>query len=190
MSIQALFITANTELLQSIQQIKADQWDLILPSGASFKPTTLQQAVRYHTYDDAWVPDILAGKTIEAVGDQYDYLLTGEDVAADYARFNLQAREAVSKFAALADMVHLSYGDFTAREYLQHIVSFRAFRCYDIAKIIGINTTMNERFVAALLAEYSPVIESYRQMGVFPPALEVSDHASPQVKLLAMVGRS
>jgi hypothetical protein len=48
---------------------------------------------------------------------------------------------------------------------------------------------MADDFVQALMAEYEPVIEGYRQMGVFPAAIEVSNDASPQAKLLAMVGR-
>jgi hypothetical protein len=86
-------------------------------------------------------------------------------------------------------MVHLAYGDFPAREYLQHNVSVRAFWSYDIARLIGADTTMSDDFVQALMDEFSPVIEVYRQMGLFPPAIEVAIDASPQTKLLAMVGR-
>ena len=49
---------------------------------------------------------------------------------------------------------------------------------------------MDEAFVQALIKEFSPVVDSYRQMGVFPPALPAVENADPQTKLLAMVGRS
>jgi len=48
---------------------------------------------------------------------------------------------------------------------------------------------MADDFVQALMDEFSSVVEGYRQRGLFPPAIEVSDDASPQTKLLAMVGR-
>ncbi len=190
MTIQELFITSNRELQKSIKRITDDQWDIPMPPGMSRKPGTLKDAVRYHTYDDAWVPDVLAGKTKEEVGDTYEPLLSADDdIRENYDKYNQRAVDAVSGFEDLGRTTHLSYGDFPARDYLQHIISFRAFRSYDIAKLIGADTTMDPAFVQALLDEFSPVIEGYRQMGVFPPALQVADDASPQAKLLAMVGR-
>lgn len=190
MTIQELFIASNQELRKVIDQIADDQWDLAMPAGTSMNSTNLRDAVRYHTYDDAWVPDVLAGKTAEEVGDIYESLRTNENVKANYDHYNEIAINAVQDFSDLSRITHLSYGDFTARDYLQHIVSFRAFRSYDIAKLIGVDTTMPDDFVDALLEEFTPVIEGYRQMGVFPPAIEVPDDASPQTKLLAMVGRN
>lgn len=189
MTIQELFVTSNRALQKTINQIRDDQWDLDLPPGTSTKHTTLIDAVRYHTYDDAWVPDVLSGKTKQEVGDVYESLLTNNDVKATYDRYNDRAIDTVSHFNNLDMVTHLSYGDFPAREYLQHIISFRAFRSYDIAKLIGADTAMADDFVDALLNEFAPVIEGYRKMGVFPPAIEVPDNASSQTKLLAMVGR-
>lgn len=191
MTIQELFITSNQALQKVVAQITGDQWSLDMPKGTSSKATTLGPAVRYHTYDDAWVPDVLAGKTKAEVGDVYEPLLTEGDIQANYGKYNQRAIDAVRGLSDsdLARTAHLSYGDFPAREYLQHIISFRAFRVYDIAKLIGADTTMEPGFVQALLDEFSPVIEGYRQMGVFPPAIEVASDASPQTKLLAMVGR-
>lgn len=190
MTIQELFVTSNQALRKTVDQISEDQWELAMPPGASGKPTNLRDAVRYHTYDDAWVPDVLAGKTTTEVGDVYKPILQNDNIIATFDRYNERAIEAVRNFTELDRITHLSYGDFPARDYLQHIISFRAFRSYDIAKLIGADTIMDPEFVQALLDEFSPVIEGYRQMGVFPAALEVPKDASPQTKLLAMVGRS
>lgn len=190
MTVQELFIMSNEALQKVVSQITDDQWALDMPKGSSRKPTTLKEAVQYHTYDDAWVPDVLAGKTKEEVGDAYEFLLSADDVQKNYDEYNQRANAAVRDCNDLDRVVHLSYGDFPIREYLQHIISFRAFRVYDIAKLIGADTTMDDDFVQALSDEFSPVIEGYRQMGVFPPAIDVADDASPQVKLLAMVGRA
>jgi hypothetical protein len=189
MTIQELFITSNQALQKVVAQIIDDQWELAMPPGSSRQPMTLGEAIRYHTYDDAWVPDVLAGKTKEAVGDVYESLRTTGDIQANFNQYNQAAIAAVRGFEELDRTVHLSYGDFSARDYLQHIISFRAFRAYDIAKLIGADTTMAPDFVQALMDEFSPVIESYRQMGVFSPAIAVADDASPQAKLLAMVGK-
>jgi uncharacterized protein (TIGR03086 family) len=190
MTIQALFIMSNEALLKSILQVTDDQYGLPMPEGMSPKPTTLGEAIRRHTYDDAWVPNVLAGKTKEEVGTAYEALLMNDDVQANYSKYNQQAIDAVRDFTDLAKVVHLSYGDFPAGQYLQHIIVFRAFRSYDIAKLIGVDTAMAPDFVQALSDEFSPAIDGYRQMGVFPPALPVADDADPQTKLLAMVGRA
>ncbi len=190
MSIQELFIRSNQELKKVIDQIRDDQWETTMPAGLTSKPATLRQSVNYHTYDDAWVPDVLAGKTKEDVGDRYESLLTATDTLGEYAKYNAVAIEAVRNFNDLDTTTHLSYGDFPARDYLQHIISFRSFRIYDIAKLIGADTHMADDLVQALWDEFSPVIEDYRQMGIFPAALEVPESADLQTKLLALVGRS
>ena len=63
--------------------------------------------------------------------------------------------------------MHLSYGDYPAREYLKHITSFRGLRVYDIAKFIGADTTMPDDLVQGLWDEIAPDAEQWRQMGVF-----------------------
>jgi uncharacterized protein (TIGR03086 family) len=189
MTVQELFIMSNQALQKVISQITDDKWDMEMPVGLSSKPSTLEEAVRYHMYDDAWVPDVLAGKTKEEVGDAYESLLSNDFALDTYNEYNERANEAVRQLTDLDRMTHLSYGEFPARDYLQHILTFRAFRSYDIAKMIGADTTMSDELVQGLTEELTPVVEGYRQMGVFPPAREVTADASPQEKLLALVGR-
>lgn len=189
MTIQELFVRSNQELKKVIDQITEDKWEIMLPAGITSKPATLRSAVNYHTYDDAWVRDVLAGKTKDEVGDKYDHLLTAADTVIQYDKYNSLAVSAVQHFSDLDKMVHLSYGDFSAHDYLQHIISFRGFRAHDIAKLIGSDTKMPDDLVQGLWDEFTPVIEGYRQMGIFPAAIPVSESADLQTKLLALVGR-
>ena len=189
MTIQELFIRSNEELKKVVNQITERQWDLDVPAGMTRNPAKLRQTINYHAYDDAWVPDVLAGKTKEQVGEVFEPLLSSTDTLANYNKYNTVAIDAVRDFKNLEMTTHLSYGDFPARDYLQHIISFRGFRCYDIAKMIGIDTKMADDLVQALWDEFSPVAETYQRMGVFPKSIEVSDSADLQTKLLALVGR-
>lgn len=191
MTIQELFIRSNEELKKVIDQITDQQWDIVMPAGITSKPATLHESVNYHSYDDAWVPDVLDGKTKAEVGDKYEPILSTEvaETLRTYAQYNAIAIEKVRDYKDLDKIVHLSYGDFSAHDYLQHIVSFRAFRIYDISKLIGVDATMPDDLVQGLWDEFTPVIEGYRQMGVFPPALEVPESADLQTKLLGLVGR-
>ncbi|SRR5258708_9432235 len=191
MTIQELFIMSNEAEQKVVAQIADNQWNLTMPEKITREPMTLLEVVRYHIWDDAWIPDVLAGKTKEEVGDVHEHLLklTTKELQTNFRAYNQRAIAAVRDLSDLGRTVHLSYGDFPAREYLQHNISVRAFWSYDIAKLIGANTTMADNFVQALIDEFSPVVAGYRQRDLFPSAIEVANSASPQIKLLAMVGR-
>jgi hypothetical protein len=191
MTIKELFITSNETEQRIVEQIASDQWKLMMPEKITRSPMSILKVVRYHVWDSAWIPDGLAGKTIAEVGDKYEHLLklTSNELKSNFAQYNQRAIDAVRGLTDLDRTVHLTYGDYPAREYLQHNVSIRPFWSYDIAKLIGADFTMADDFAQALAEEFSPVVESYRKMGHFPPATEVPSNASPQTKLLAMVGR-
>lgn len=189
MTIQQLFVRANQELKRVIDQIGEEQWELNMPPGVTSKPSNLRNAVNYHIYDDAWVPDVLDGKTKEQVGDRYEPLRASENTLDDYATYNQRAIDEVTGFAELDRVTHLSYGDFPARDYLQHITLFRALRVYDIAKLIDVDTTLADDFVQGLWDEYSPVANDYRQFGILPPALPEPEGADVQTKFLCLAGR-
>ena len=52
---------------------------MAVPTGMTRQPATLRETINYHAYDTAWVPDTLAGKTIEEVGSTYDGDLLGDE---------------------------------------------------------------------------------------------------------------
>lgn len=189
MTIQELFVRSNEELRQVILQIRDTDLELPMPEGSSSQPTTLGESVAYHAYDDAWIPDVLAGKTKEEVGDKFDYLLNSERIKGDYVHFCQVAIDVVGDFTDLDRIVHLSYGDFSAREYLQHITAFRAFRIFDIAKLIGVKLDIAEDYLQALYNEMEPLMDGFRSSGVFGPALDAPEDADVQTKLLAMAGK-
>jgi len=53
-------------------------------SGHRATALTLRDVVARHAYDEAWVPDLLAGKTPEQVGETWSGDLIGDDVIASY----------------------------------------------------------------------------------------------------------
>lgn len=186
-----VFILADEALKNVVDQIRDDQWDSRVPDDMSPRRPgmTLRRIINYHAYDDAWVPDVLAGKTIEEDGGKYDGDLLGDHPKLNFASIVETAVMTVRGFDDLDRTVHLSYGDFTAREYLKHITSFRGLRVYDIAKFIGADTTMPDDLVQGLWGEIAPEAEQWRQMGVFGAAVEVLETAPLQDRLLGLTGR-
>jgi uncharacterized protein (TIGR03086 family) len=185
-----VFILADQSLKDVVDQIRDDQWDTAVPADMTRKPgTTLRETINYHAYDDAWVPDVLAGRTIEEVGDKYAGDLLGDHPKLNFAAIVETAVLAVRGFDDLDRMVHLTYGDFSARDYLRHITSFRGLRVHDIAKFIGAGTTMPPDLVQGLWDEIAPEAEAWRAMGVFGPAVDVPEDAPLQDRLLGLTGR-
>ena len=185
-----VFILADEALRSVVDQIRDDQWEQRVPDDMTRKPgTTLRQTINYHAYDDAWVPDVLAGRTIAEVGDKYDGDLLGDHPKLTFASIVETAVLTVRAFDDLDRIVHLSYGDYPAREYLKHITSFRGLRAYDIARFIGADTTLPDDLVRGLWDEIAPDAEQWRQMGVFGPAITVPETAPLQDRLLGLTGR-
>ena len=123
------------------------------------------------------------------VGSTYDGDLLGDDPKGGYRRYSERAIAAALQLQDPEKVVHLSYGDFPAREYFKHITSFRGFRAYDIARWIGIDTSLPPALVKGLWDEILPEIDVWRQIGVFGPPVPVPDNAPLQDRLLGMVGR-
>ncbi len=189
-----VFLLADRALNEVVAQIAEDQWSMQLP--ASFRTRridhtpTLQEIINYHAYDDAWVPDMLAGSTMDEAGrEKFDGDLLGGDPIGAFTAIVDKACAAARDFNDLERTVHLSFGDFSARHYFWQINQFRALRAYDIAKVIGADPTLPEELVEGIWEEVSPNAEEWRAIGVFPAAVVVPEDASLQDRLLGLTGR-
>jgi uncharacterized protein (TIGR03086 family) len=194
MTEQEVFVLADRALNDVVAQIRDDQWDMEIPDWFQVRRTdhtpTLREIINYHAYDDAWVPDTLAGRTMdEAGGDKFDGDLLGEDPQGNFAAIVDKACTAASELEDLDRVVHLSFGDFTAREYLWQINSFRGLRAYEIAKVIGVDPELPDELVQGLWEEISPHAEEWRSIGVFQAAVPVPDEAPLLERLVGLTGR-
>lgn len=190
----AVFVLADCTLLAVVERIQDDQWGLPIPDwfqrGSTQRDLTLRDIVNYHAYDDAWVPDMLAGKTMaEAGATKFDGDLLGDDPKANFAAIVERAVQAARGFDALDQTIHCSFGDFPAREYFWQINMFRGLRARDIARLIGTDDQLPRELVQGIWDEVAPHAEEWRQIGVFGPRVDVPDSASLQEKLLALTGR-
>jgi hypothetical protein len=97
MTVKELYMQANEAEQKVVAHIADDQWGLVLPKEITHEPMTLQEVVRYHVWDDAWIPDILAGKTKEEVGDKHEHLLKlpTKELRTHFATYNQRAIAAV-----------------------------------------------------------------------------------------------
>ncbi len=188
------FVLADRALARVVVQIRPDQWDMVLPGTFATRsrpePPSLRAVVSYHAYDDAWVPDVLAGRTMEEAGaGKFDGDLLGDDAVASFETIVERACAAASAVTDLDAVVHLSFGDYPVREYFWQINSFRALRAHDIAKEIGVDPALPDELVQGVWDEVSPHAEEWRSIGVFPAPVPVPGDAPLLDRLLGLTGR-
>jgi uncharacterized protein (TIGR03086 family) len=189
-----VFVLADRAINDVVAQIRDDQWDLEVPPGFARRQIdrtpTLREIVNYHAYDDAWVPDMLAGKTMDEAGrDNFKGDVLGDDPKGNFAAIVEKAVAAAKSLDDLERTVHCSFGDFTAREYLWQANMFRGTRAHDIAKMIGVDADLPPDLVQGMWDEVSPHAEDWRAIGVFGPAVPVAEDAPLQERLLGLTGR-
>lgn len=191
---QAVFIRADQTLNHVIQQIQDDQWGMIMPPDFAMRdpdrPVTLREVVNYHAYEDAWVPDMLAGRTMAEAGTTtFDGDLLGADPKGQFAALVDTACQAVRAVDDLERTVHCSFGDFTTREYVWQITSFRGLRAHDLAQVIGVDSRLPDDLVQGLWDQLRPIAEDWRAIGVFNPKVDVPTDADLHAQLLGLTGR-
>ena len=190
-----VFVLADQTLNAVVAQIRSDQWPMSLPANFARRDTghiqTLREIVNYHAYDDAWVPDMLAGKTMEEVGkDAYKGDLLGDDEAGRFAAIVERACAAARAVTDLDRTVHCSFGDFPTRGYFWQTNMFRGLRAHDIARVIGVDASLPDELIQGIWDEISPQAEGWRAIGVFPPAVPVPATAPLLDRLLGLTGRN
>ncbi|MCU1542914.1 MAG: hypothetical protein JWM50_779 [Microbacteriaceae bacterium] len=184
-----LFLLADAALREVIDNITPDQLELPVPEDwVRIPDPTLLDVVAAHAYDEAWVPDVLAGRTIDEVDDKYGGDLLGGDPLAAYDAVNDVATVAVNRAIDPDGVAHLTYGDFPVTEYFQHIAVYRAFQAWSIAKLIGLEFHLRPELVDALWQQVVPQVDGWRAMGVFGPAVEAPAGADRETQLLAITG--
>ncbi|MGI8563039.1 MAG: TIGR03086 family metal-binding protein [Candidatus Dormibacter sp.] len=189
-----VFVLADQALQRVVDQIGDGQWQMNMPAEfqrrQTDKPVTLREIINYHAYDEAWVPDMLAGLTMAEAGqDKFQGDLLGDDPKASFAALVAQACAAVQGLDDFQRTVHCSFGDYSAQEYLWQISGFRGLRANDIAKVIGVDPTLPDELVEGLWAQIEPQAEELRGIGVFAPKVQVPESASLQDRLLGLTGR-
>jgi uncharacterized protein (TIGR03086 family) len=189
-----VFVLADRALNDVVARIRDDQWSMPMPPNfmrrGSDPAPTLREIINYHAYDEAWVPAMLEGKTMDEVGqDAFKGDLLGDEPRANFAALVERAIAAVRGLDDLQRTVHLTYGDYPAREYFWHTTQFRALRAHDIARVISVEPNLPPELVQAVWDQVSPHAEEWRSYGVFPPAVPVPEDAPLLDRLLGTTGR-
>lgn len=186
---QRLFLAADAALREVIDQLKPADLGLAAPTEwTTDKSPTLRGVLAAHTRDEAWVPDVIAGKTMDEVGDAWRGDLLGDDPIGNYDKYNDLATAAVSRPIEDDQVAHLSYGDFPVGTFFEHTSFYRGFQAPLIAKLAGIPFAMSDELIDLLWSAVEPQIDQLRAIHVFGPPVQVPDGANRETLLLGMTG--
>jgi uncharacterized protein (TIGR03086 family) len=136
-----------------------------------------------------WVRPLLAGQTVDDVGDRFDGDLTGDDPPAAWRAALSDATSAVRDLGDPSRIVHLSYGDVTAEHYIQELVSDVLLHTWDLARATGGDDRLDDELARLVLAWTEPKAEMLAASGYFGTPVSVPADAGVQTRLLALVGR-
>jgi hypothetical protein len=189
MTTKDLFLRADASLREVIDSITPQQLGLPVPASWSSNPVTdLRGIIGLHARDEAWVPDVLAGRTIEEVGDAWKGDLLGADPIASYDHLNDLATAAVKAVVDLDAVAHLSYGDYPVSVYFEHTSYYRGFQASSIARHIGLDWSMPDELVEGLWDSVAPQAQLLREWHVIGAEVPVPEGSSREVQLLGLTG--
>jgi len=150
--------------------------------------STLRTVVNYHAYDDAWVPDVLAGKTKEEVGDKHD-----GDLLGDHPKLTSRAssrRRCWRCGDSLNPTVSCTSATATSRRASTSSTSPVSAACARTTREVHRRrTTLPDDLVQGLWDEITPEAEQWREIGVYGPAVTVPRGRAAAGRLLGLTGR-
>jgi uncharacterized protein (TIGR03086 family) len=143
-----------------------------------------------HVVDEhRWIAPLLAGRSIAEVAAELDDDVLGSDLRSAWARWSSESAAAVDALGDGDLIVHLSFGDTPASEYLAQLTTDHLVHSWDLARAIGGDQHLDAGLVAWVGAWFAAVEGDYRAAGMIGERPVVPTDASTRTQLLAMTGR-
>jgi uncharacterized protein (TIGR03086 family) len=170
---------------RSVAGVRDDQWKIV----SDCEDWTVRELVNHIVTGNYWAAELGAGLTIEEVGDRLDGDVLGTDPVRAYDDSALVAGAVFRAPGAMEKPCAVSYGPVPGSVYCGHRFLDVLIHGWDVATSTGQDTTLDPDLVDALLEVIEPQLEMLVGTGAFGTPLEVGDDASPQTRLLAVLGR-
>lgn len=184
MNVKQLFVTALAQATDVIDKVQSEDFNNPTPDTE----WNVRQLAGHMLNELCWLPDMLAGKTISEVGDKYDGDLIGDALQANWHAAAERARNAVAQ-VNLQSIVHTSFGDISAEEYLRQAGSDQLIHAWDMGEGISSPVHFDSTLTEAVNEYMLPRAHALQESGLFGPIVTVPSTADTQTKLLALTGR-
>jgi uncharacterized protein (TIGR03086 family) len=169
-------ITADTEALELLRHaaarfdelvagIREPQWNDPTPCPG----WTVRTLVNHVAVEDLWAAELFAGRTIAEVGDRLDGDQLGAVPLDRWHEAMRGALAAAGAPGAMADTVHLSFGDVPGSEYAMQLFADHLVHGWDLAVALGAPAALDPTTRAAALAWFAEREDAYRAAGMIGP---------------------
>jgi uncharacterized protein (TIGR03086 family) len=168
-----------------VAAVGPDQWSRPTPCAE----WDVRDLVNHVVSEQRWSVPLFAGATIEEVGDRYDGDVLGADPVVNAAEAAEDATAAVSEGGAMDRIVHLSFGDTPATEYVHQLLADHLVHGWDLAVAVGADATIDPAGLAECARWFDEREDLYRGGGAIGPRVELGPDASDTDRLVARFGR-
>jgi uncharacterized protein (TIGR03086 family) len=185
MDLVATYRRSLAEFTDRVGLVADEQWSEPTPC-ADWDVRTL---VNHVVGEELWTVPLLAGATIEEVGDRFDGELLGTDPVGSARQAAAQTEAAIAEPGALDRTVQLSFGETPAEEYVRQLLADYLIHAWDLAVAIGADPRLDPEVVHECAAWFVGREHLYRRGDSIGPRVEVPADADEQDRLLGAFGR-
>jgi len=176
---------AAVRFSEAVAAIRDDEWHSPTPCV----DWTVTDLLAHNVEENLWVAPLMAGETIEGVGDRFEGDVLGGDPKEAWESSMEAACAAIAEDGALARTVHLSFGDVKGEEYVVQRFLDLLIHAWDLARAVRTDETLDPELCDAALAYVEPMKDMLAQSGLFAPPIEPPAEADAQTRLLCLSGR-
>lgn len=184
MDAKELFAQALAQATEIIDHVETEDYHKPTPD----RDWRVRELSGHMLYELCWVPEVLAGKTMDDVGQCYDGDLIGDALQANWHAALERALAAVAQ-VRMKQTVHTTQGEISAEEYVRQVGSDQLIHAWDLGESIGVPVRFGTVLADAVHDYLLPQVHTWQGDGLFAPPVPVPDTADIQTKLLAVTGR-
>ncbi|GAA3570417.1 TIGR03086 family metal-binding protein [Amycolatopsis ultiminotia] len=170
---------------RAVHAIGPQDWDRGTPCTA----WSVRDLVNHLVAEQLWAPHLLAGATLDEVGDRFDGDVLGTDPVATWESAAAAARSAWLSPGVPGRTVHVSAGLLPAEEYGWQMTIDLAVHGWDLATALGEPNPVPAELATRLLDVVRPMVEDIQGSGLVDPPVAVSPAAGAPARLVALLGR-
>jgi uncharacterized protein (TIGR03086 family) len=176
---------ALAEFDRRVERIPADGWD----APTACEGWDVRTLVNHLVAEQRWVPHLLAGETLDEVGDRYDGDVLGDDPHRTWRSSSRHARMALERPGALDGTVHTSMGQLPAEEYIRQMTLDLAVHAWDLGADLDLDDELDPDLVEHLHRTWASRVDQLEPSGMFAAPVPVPEAAPLQARLLGLLGR-
>jgi uncharacterized protein (TIGR03086 family) len=148
---------------------------------------TVRDLVNHLVGEHLWAPHLLAGESLEQVGDRYDGDVVGDDPGRAWDEAAERSR-AAWKGADLSGTARFSFGEAPLSVYAEQMLLDLTVHEWDLARATGQAEALDPAAVDRGLAYTRANAERMAGLGIIAPPVPTTS-ADPAVQLLSGLGR-